>query len=109
MPPGTIAGYSRPIDRKMLAYLLRVARRWYEDFVALESEIVRISETPTLLIWGDRDRIVPVATAPKLQERFHHVALEIIPGAGHLPYEEQPEEFLAALERGRRTLEATHV
>jgi pimeloyl-ACP methyl ester carboxylesterase len=109
MPPGTISGYSRPIDRKMLAYLLRVARRWYEDFVALESEIIRIAQIPTLLIWGDRDRIVSVATARALKAQFHHVGLEIIPGAGHLPYEEQPEQFLAALERGRRTLELTHV
>jgi pimeloyl-ACP methyl ester carboxylesterase len=109
MRPGTIAGYSRPIDHKMLAYLVRVARRWYEDFAALEAEIGRIADIPTLLIWGDRDRIVPAATAPKLKEQFHHVVLEVISGAGHLPYEEQPQEFLAALERGRRTLEATHV
>jgi pimeloyl-ACP methyl ester carboxylesterase len=109
MPTGTIPGYSRPIDRKMLAYLLRVSRRWYEDFDGLKQEIDRIAEIPTLLIWGTRDRIVPASTAPDLKAQFHRVALELIAGAGHLPYEEEPEEFLAALERGRRTLEAKHV
>jgi pimeloyl-ACP methyl ester carboxylesterase len=108
MPAGTLAGYSRPIDRKMLAYLLRVARRWYEDFAALKSEITRIADIPTLLIWGDRDRIVPLTTAPEIQRQFRHVSLEVIPGAGHLPYEEAPADFLSALERGRRTLETKH-
>jgi pimeloyl-ACP methyl ester carboxylesterase len=105
---GTLSGYSRPIDRKMLAYLLRVARRWRQDFDALKSEINRIAEIPTLLIWGDRDRIVPLATAGELQQRFRHAALEIVRGTGHLPYEEAPGDFLIALERGRRTLETKH-
>jgi pimeloyl-ACP methyl ester carboxylesterase len=109
MPTGTIPGYCRPIDRKMLAYLLRVARRWYQDFEELKWEIDRIADIPTLLIWGTRDRIVPASTASDLKSQFHRVALELIAGAGHLPYEEAPEEFIAALERGRRTLEAKHV
>jgi pimeloyl-ACP methyl ester carboxylesterase len=109
MPTGTIPGYSRPIDRHMLAYLLRVARRWYQDFEELKREIDRIADIPALLIWGDRDRIVSASTAPDLKARFHHAVLEIIAGAGHLPYEEAPDEFLAALERGRRTLEAKYV
>jgi len=109
MPAGTIPGYSRPVDRKMLAYLLRVARLWRHDFDELQREIGRIADIPTLLIWGDRDPIVPVSSAPDLQACFRRVAIEIIPDAGHLPYEEKPAEFLSALERGRRTLETTHV
>jgi pimeloyl-ACP methyl ester carboxylesterase len=109
MPAGTIPGYSRPIDRRMLAYLLRVARRWNEDFDELKQEIGTIADIPTLLIWGDRDSIVPVSTIEDLHACFRRVAIEIIPGAGHLPYEEKPEEFLTAFEQGRRTLEMTHV
>ena len=105
---GTLAGYSRPIDLRMLAYLQRVARRWQQDFDALKSEINEIAEIPTLLIWGDRDRIVPLATAIELQQRFRHAAVEVVRGTGHLPYEEAPDDFLTALERGRRTLEMKH-
>lgn len=108
MPAGTIPGYSRPIDRKMLAYLLRVARRWNHDFDGLRESIRLISDIPTLLIWGDRDPVVGVTTARELQEHFQDCALEIVPGTGHLPYEEAPADFLSALERGRRTLEAKH-
>ena len=108
MPPGTIPGYSRVIDHRMLAFLLRVTRRWYKDFDGLKDELSRIAQIPTLLIWGDRDRIVPVTTAPELEKRFRNVTLEVVRGAGHLPYEEAPREFMAALDRGRRTLKAKH-
>ncbi len=108
MPAGTIPGYSRPIDYKMLAYLLRVARRWNQDFDGLRESIRSISGIPTLLIWGDRDPVVGVTTARELREHFRNCVLEIVPGTGHLPYEEAPAEFLSALERGRRTLEAKH-
>ena len=105
---GTLSGYSRPIDRGMLSHLVRVARSWYQDFDTLKNEINEIAEVPTLLIWGDRDRIVPLATAAELQKRFRHAALEVVPNTGHLPYEEAPDDFLLALERGRRTLEMKH-
>lgn len=108
MRSGTIPGYSRPIDHKMLAYLLRVARRWRQDFDDLKREISRIADVPTLLIWGDRDSVVGLNTARELRQRFRHCTLEIIRGTGHLPYEEAPAEFLSALERGRRTLEAKY-
>jgi pimeloyl-ACP methyl ester carboxylesterase len=108
MPAGTIRGYSRPVDRKMLAYLLRVARRWNHDFDGLRESIRLISDIPTLLIWGDRDPVVGVTTARELQKHFRYCVLEIVPGTGHLPYEEAPADFLSALARGRRTLEAKH-
>lgn len=108
MRPGTIPGYSRPIDHKMLAYLLRVARRWNHDFDTLKREISRIADVPTLLIWGDRDPVVGVSTARELQQHLRCCTLEVVPGTGHLPYEEAPVDFLSALERGRRTLEAKH-
>jgi pimeloyl-ACP methyl ester carboxylesterase len=86
MPPGTLAAYSQPIDHGMLKFLLRVARRWYKDFAGLKDDLTRIAEIPTLLIWGDRDRIVPAATALDLEKQFRHVTLEVVRGAGHLPY-----------------------
>jgi pimeloyl-ACP methyl ester carboxylesterase len=104
MPAGTIPGYSRVIDHRMLRYLLRVARRWYLDFETLKDELSRFADIPTLLIWGDRDCIVPPTTASELEKQFRHVTLEVVRGAGHLPYEEAPQDFLAALARGRRTL-----
>lgn len=46
----------------------------------------------TLLIWGDRDRQVPVESAQPLAAALD-ARLEIIPGGAHLVFEENPGEF----------------
>lgn len=47
---------------------------------ALAVENIRI---PTLLVWGDRDAISPVAVGEHLQRRFPNATLEIVPGGDH--------------------------
>jgi pimeloyl-ACP methyl ester carboxylesterase len=43
------------------------------------------------LIWGAEDRIVPKAQGEYFQSVRKDVMLHVIPGAGHLPHQEQPE------------------
>ncbi len=50
-------------------------------------------KTPTMLLWGESDRLVPPAYARAFQTCIRNASVEIIPEAGHmLPYE-KPEEF----------------
>jgi pimeloyl-ACP methyl ester carboxylesterase len=53
---------------------------------------------PTLLVWGGWDRIIPVAQAMEVVNRFPDGRLEVIPDCGHLPHVECPEAFVAAVE-----------
>ncbi len=46
----------------------------------------------TLIIWGEKDRIVPIDAGEKIVRKLHQARLEIIPEAGHLPQEEAPEK-----------------
>lgn len=55
-------------------------------------------QAPTLLVWGERDRLIPPAYAEAFQSRIRDARTAIIPGAGHLPMLEQPEAFDAAVE-----------
>ncbi len=57
------------------------------------ASVPQVSDIPTLLLWGDRDGAVYLSSAQQLMERLHHVELQVIPTAGHLPYEELPEQF----------------
>ena len=59
---------------------------------ALEKAIPRV-KAPTLLIWGTRDGAVDLRSAEPLKQSLRHCRLEIIPGTGHLPFEECPEVF----------------
>jgi pimeloyl-ACP methyl ester carboxylesterase len=48
---------------------------------------------PTLLVCGDRDRIMPVSATQALAARLRGARLETISQCGHLPMIEQPEAY----------------
>ncbi len=52
----------------------------------------------TLLLWGEHDTIMPLEAAHKLHAALPNSKLEVISQAGHLPHQERPEAFVAALE-----------
>ncbi len=59
-------------------------------------------DRPTLLLWGENDRIVPLGMAQDWQEVLPGAQLEVIPGGSHLLL----DEFPAAVEAMRRFLKA---
>lgn len=63
-------------------------------------------EIPTLVVWGESDRIFPISQAQDAVARLREGSLEIIPDCGHLPHIEQPDRFVAAL--GRFLSEQAH-
>jgi pimeloyl-ACP methyl ester carboxylesterase len=65
---------------------------WEKDLTALRAAIPRI-KARTLLIWGTRDGAVDMKSSEPLKAALPGSKLEIIEGAGHLPFEETPEIF----------------
>lgn len=55
------------------------------------------SELPTLIVWGERDPLIPVTHAYRAHEIAPRSRLEIFPGAGHYPYLNDPERFATVL------------
>jgi pimeloyl-ACP methyl ester carboxylesterase len=56
----------------------------------LKKRIHRIA-APTLLVWGEDDRLVPLVYAEEFAQRLPRTRLEVVKGAGHAPHMEQPE------------------
>ena len=54
-------------------------------------------EIPTLLLWGDRDRVIPLRIAHRLAEDLPRARIHVIEECGHIPPEERPDEAFAAL------------
>jgi pimeloyl-ACP methyl ester carboxylesterase len=55
--------------------------------------------TPTVVLWGDHDKLIPPVYAARWAELVPHAGVVRIEGAGHmLPYE-APDAFVAALAR----------
>jgi 2-hydroxy-6-oxonona-2,4-dienedioate hydrolase len=53
---------------------------------------------PTLLVWGEKDQVLPLAQAELALTQLQSGQLKIIPGCGHLPQLECPTEFLRSIQ-----------
>jgi pimeloyl-ACP methyl ester carboxylesterase len=54
-------------------------------------------QIPTLIVWGEKDRIIPLAHAHQALRAAPHSRLEIMPGVGHFPQSEDPASFVEIL------------
>jgi pimeloyl-ACP methyl ester carboxylesterase len=61
-----------------------------------EAEIAAVA-TPTLILWGEEDRLIPVEAGQWLAKTMPNNRLVIYPKIGHLPHEEAPAATLADL------------
>jgi pimeloyl-ACP methyl ester carboxylesterase len=52
------------------------------------------SELPTMVIWGDQDRIIPVEHGYAVHEARPGSRLEVLAGVGHFPHVERPSEVV---------------
>lgn len=55
--------------------------------------------TPTLVVWGARDRVFPRRQAQNAADRLKEGSLAFIPDCGHLPQVERPDRFASVLGR----------
>jgi len=98
--PGTLEGYLATLQIPgTLDYARRILHGWRGDLRELERILPRIAHIPTLLVWGSRDGVVSPDSARPLLQNFTHPELVMLEGAGHVPYEEVPEEFNRAVIR----------
>ncbi|MEV4544604.1 alpha/beta fold hydrolase [Micromonospora echinaurantiaca] len=95
-----------------VAYALEVARQPYAARVLLETahslgtfrgvspqwreelltELARL-DVPTLVVWGDRDLILPAAHLEAARTRLPHARTHLFTNCGHMPQIECAEEF----------------
>jgi fermentation-respiration switch protein FrsA (DUF1100 family) len=52
---------------------------------------------PTLIVWGERDPMIPVAHARAAHAEMPGSRLEVFPEAGHFPFNDDPVRFAAVL------------
>jgi pimeloyl-ACP methyl ester carboxylesterase len=55
-------------------------------------------QTPTLLLWGEKDAIIPISNAADYLRYMPHARLVSLPNLGHVPFEEDPVKSLAPVE-----------
>jgi pimeloyl-ACP methyl ester carboxylesterase len=92
----TLRGYSLPLFRDgVLEHAVKITRTWRADMRDLKEAMPEAAPIPVLVVWGSRDRLVDFSSAEKIAQNFKSARVAVIEGAGHLPYEEYPEQFCA--------------
>lgn len=52
---------------------------------------------PTLIVWGTKDRMIPVSHALSAQQAVPECRIELFEGAGHFPHLDDPDRFAGLL------------
>ncbi len=60
-------------------------------------QLARSLTMPTLVLWGDKDRLVDPALAPRLAEAVPGAVLHVLEGVGHVAMLEAPQETARAV------------
>ena len=105
-PPGSVPREWLAEQRRLAqspGYLeahMTALRALVSPFGQREVLVDRLSslKIPTLVVWGERDRVFPDSQARGAVDRFPKGSLALIPNCGHMPHVECPDRFLAALE-----------
>lgn len=76
--------------------------------VSARDRLYLAAHMPTLIVWGDQDRIIPVTHAYQAHEAIPGSRLEVLEGLGHFPHVEDPVRFVELLLDFLRTTEPSH-
>jgi pimeloyl-ACP methyl ester carboxylesterase len=66
--------------------------------VAARDRLYLAETVPLLIVWGDRDPIIPVAHGIAAHDAIPDSRLEILEGVGHIPQIERPGAFAATVQ-----------
>lgn len=70
--------------------LLATSRNWHAKRVAHDAPLIN---QPTLILWGEDDRITPIEDGHLLHERILHSRMVVLRDCGHVPMEEKSQLF----------------
>lgn len=82
-----------PQDRGARGVFCRLSKaRTRRDFSLSVKEMLPQLDLPTLMLWGQQDRIIPIAWGRQLIKLHPKIEFVEIEQAGHCPYDEHPEQ-----------------
>ena len=87
-------------DRSTRSAFLRTLRSVIDlrgQSVTSRDRLYLTEAIPTLLVWGDRDPVLPVEHAHRAASSLPGARLEVLPRAGHLPHRSSPVRFASVL------------
>jgi pimeloyl-ACP methyl ester carboxylesterase len=94
----TVSSLADPETRAAFLGTLRGVVGTRGQLVDARDRLYLAQHMPTLIIWGERDAMLPVSHGHAAHEAMPGSALEIFEHAGHLPQLSDPRRFVAVVE-----------
>jgi len=88
---------TEPANRQAFIRTMRAVIDPGGQSVSAMDRLYLAANMPTLIVWGDRDRIIPPIHAYKAHEAIPNSRLAIMEGVGHYPHVEEPARFVEIL------------
>ena len=70
--------------------VLTTSRNWSAGHIERDAHLIN---QPTLIIWGEEDKVIPIRNGYKLHEEILNSRLVVLKDCGHVPPEEKSELF----------------
>ena len=93
----SFASLTDPANRAAFVRTMRAVIEPGGQAVSAMDRLYLAQSMPTLIVWGDRDKIIPVSHAYQAHEAMPQSRLEIMGGVGHFPHVEEPFQFVEIL------------
>ncbi len=71
--------------------LLATSRAWSADRIEQDAHLIN---QPTLIVWGEDDKVIPLTDGHKLHDSILNSRLVILKNCGHVPQEEKSAVFV---------------
>ena len=91
-----IKGYTESLTPVSVQHVIGIVRAWWPDMAQLQRRLPALAAFPTLIFWGNHDRVVGLPSGMELA-RILGARLIIIPTAGHLVYTEDADQCNQAM------------
>jgi len=98
-----------PGSRRAFLQTLRSVIDVQGQKVSARDRLYLLGEMPTLIVWGERDRTIPLAHGLEAQHSVPNCRFETLPRAAHFPNLEDPEGLAAVLGDFMATTAPAHI
>src|SRR5580704_2347732 len=96
-----IARALRPLEnsdaRQAFLHTLRAVIDIHGQRVSATDRLGLLEAIPTMIVWGERDRTIPIEHGRRAHAAIPHSSFRTIPGVAHFPHLEDPQALSALL------------
>ncbi len=85
--------FKDPAARHAIRHVVKAVVDWRGQVLSMADRAYLTQNLPMAVVWGDRDRVIPVSHASRVAALAPTARVHVIPNAGHFPHKDHPQRF----------------